>query len=97
MLQVPTRFGEEPLYTSESRALAMLEILVHVDESELPPNMFIMTIEIKDPPAIYEVMIQDLPADWRLPENIALKTMGDEILRDNHHLGIKSAIGSDAR
>jgi RES domain-containing protein len=90
--------GVYALYTSEHSALAMLEILVHVDEGELPPDMFIMTIEIADTAPIFTVPDEDLPADWRIPENIALKEMGDKLFMEKKFLGIKarSAVLPDA-
>ena len=90
--------GVYALYTSEHSALAMLEVLVHVDESELPPDMFIMTIEIADTAPVFTVPDEDLPADWRIPENIALKEMGDKIFMEKKFLGIKvrSAVLPDA-
>jgi len=90
--------GVYALYTSEHSALAMLEVLVHVDEGELPPDMFIMTIEIADDAPIYTVPDEELPTDWRVPENIALKEMGDKLFMDKEYLGIKarSAVMPDA-
>lgn len=82
--------GVYALYTSEHAALAMLEVLVHVDEGELPPGMFIMTIEIPDSVPVLEIGEKDLPADWRIPENIALKEMGDKIFEESKFLGIKA-------
>ena len=82
--------GVYALYTSESRALAALEVLVHVEESELPPNLYIMTIEIDDSAPIYEVKDSELPKAWRQPENIALKTLGDKLFGDNKYIGIKT-------
>jgi RES domain-containing protein len=76
------------LYTSENRALAALEVLVHVEESELPPNLYIMSINIDDSAPIYEVKDSELPKDWRKAENIALKTMGDKLF-DNKYIGLK--------
>lgn len=81
--------GVFALYTSESRSLAMLEVLVHVEESELPPNMYIMTICLDDNIPIYEVKDKDLPNTWREPENIVLKNMGDRLLKEKKHIAIK--------
>lgn len=90
--------GVYALYTSEHSALAMLEVLVHVDEGELPPDMFIMTIEISDAAPIYTVPDERLPADWRVPENIVLKEMGDRLFAEKQYLGIKvrSAVMQDS-
>lgn len=81
--------GVFALYTSESRALAMLELLVHVDDSELPPQLFIMTIEVSDESPFYEIPESDLPADWRRPENLLLKELGDHIFSEKKFIGLK--------
>jgi RES domain-containing protein len=82
--------GVFALYSSESRALAMLELLVQVDDTELPPNLFVMTIEISDTAPFFEVLDADLPADWRRPENLALKKMGDKIFEEKKYIGLKA-------
>lgn len=82
--------GVYALYTSESRALATLEILVHVEESELPPNLFIMTIEIDDSAPIYELNDSELSKDWRQPGSIDLKTIGDKLFKENQYIGLKA-------
>ena len=81
--------GTYALYTSESRALAALEVLVHLDQSELPCNLYIMSIEIDDSAPLYKLPDSKLPANWRTPGNFELKTMGDRIFSENKYLGIK--------
>ncbi len=81
--------GTYALYTSENPSLAFLEILVHTDLPELPPRMFIITIEIDDKAKIMEIKDADLPKNWRLAENIILKEKGDQIFKENKWLGIK--------
>ncbi len=57
----PTRL----VYTSESRALATLEVSVHLDLSEdLPTDRFYVEIEIPDETAIQEIKVEDLPEGW---------------------------------
>jgi RES domain-containing protein len=82
--------GVFALYTSENPALALLEVLVHVDESELPPHLFMMTIEVDDEAPIYAVTDARLPADWRVPDNMELKRIGDRLLRGDKYLAIKA-------
>jgi len=81
--------GTFMLYTSETSSLAILEILVHLDESEFPPNMYLMKIEIPDSNAIFSLPQNELPRDWRKPENLSLKTMGDHFIKNNQYLAIK--------
>lgn len=82
--------GVFALYISESRALAMLELLVHVDETELPPNLFVMTIEVDDSVSFLEITDEELPGDWRQPENLVLKQIGDKIFKEQNFIGIKA-------
>ena len=77
------------LFTSEHEALALLEVLVHVQETELPPDMYVTRIEIDDKAPILAYPDKRLPKSWRLPGNIALKTLGDRILESNEYIGIK--------
>jgi len=82
--------GVFALYTSENQALAMLEILVHVEESELPANLYIATIEIDDNAPVYNLPDSELPPDWRIPDNIQLKNTGDKILNEKKYLAFKA-------
>jgi RES domain-containing protein len=81
--------GTYAVYTSENPSLALLEILVHLEESELPPNMFVMTIEIDDRAPLFNFPDADLPSNWRLPENIELKVIGDRFFSENKYIGLK--------
>lgn len=81
--------GTFALYTSENPSLALLEMLVHAEESELPPQMYLITIEVNDKLPVFEIEDKNLPKEWRLPENIQLKDLGDKMLADLKHIGIK--------
>lgn len=82
--------GTHLTYTSASRELAILELLGQVEASELPDNLLVLTMEIKDSAAIYCFEISALPENWRMPENSALKITGDRIFHDNKYLAIKA-------
>lgn len=82
--------GVFALYTSEHEALCMLEVLVHLDESELPPDLFLITIELSDAAPVLTIPDHDLPKDWRVPENLILKQMGDRIFTEQKYIGIKA-------
>jgi RES domain-containing protein len=81
--------GTYAVYTAMNSSLATLELLVHVDESELPPNLFLLSIEIPDDAPVYEFPDDKLPADWRLPENLELKEIGDQLISEKQYLAIK--------
>ena len=53
------------VYTAESRALATLEISVHLDFSEdLPTDRFYVKIDIPEDVQIFELSIDQLPENW---------------------------------
>ncbi|WP_217603861.1 RES family NAD+ phosphorylase [Chitinophaga sp. GbtcB8] len=81
--------GTFMLYTSESRSLALLENLVHYDQPELPPRLYTMEIEIADNAPIYTLSDDKLIEDWRLPETLALRRIGDQLFKDKKYLGFK--------
>lgn len=78
-------FNTRMTYTAESRALATLEVAVHLDLSEdLPDDRFYVEIEIPDDITIQEVNIEDLPADWNSkPPILITQTIGDDFINYN--------------
>ena len=79
------------VYTSESRALATLEISVHLDLSEdLPADRFYVEIEIPDSINIFEVRLEDLPENWdNKPPTITTQTIGDDFVNYNEAAVLK--------
>ena len=73
------------VYTAESRALATLEVSVHLDLSEdLPIDRFYVEIEIPNDILMLEVKIEDLPNDWDAkPPTINTQTIGDDFVFQN--------------
>ena len=57
--------GISTVYTSESRSLATVEYLVHVNLAIVPRGLMISSIKIPDRMTPQEVSISDLPANWR--------------------------------
>ncbi|WP_300489841.1 RES family NAD+ phosphorylase [Flavobacterium sp.] len=70
------------VYTAESRALATLEVAVHLDLSEdLPEDRCYVEIEIPDEVVIQEVAIDDLPDDWNSkPPSLTTQIIGDDFV-----------------
>lgn len=79
------------VYTAESRALATLEISVHLDLSEdLPSDRFYVAIEIPDSITILEVKIEDLPEDWNAkPPTKTTQIIGDDFVNYNESVILK--------
>lgn len=55
--------GISLLYTTESPALSVLEILVHIDPQNIP-KYYLVTIEVPDSVRSYRA--DELPEDWQL-------------------------------
>ncbi|UCH93162.1 MAG: RES family NAD+ phosphorylase [Candidatus Aminicenantes bacterium] len=53
------------IYTSETRALATVEYLVHVPLAMVPNDLCIATLEIPDHITAKEILKPDLPGNWR--------------------------------
>ncbi len=86
--------GTYMLYTSENSSLALLETLVHLDESILPSDLFIVEVLVKDESLIYCVPDKDYPEDWKKLDNLQNKQVGDLWMDEQKHLGykVKSAV-----
>ncbi len=71
------------VYSAESRALALLEITVHLDLSEdLPNDRYFVEIDIPDDIRIETLIIKDLPADWDAkPPSSKTQFIGDDFVR----------------
>ncbi len=73
------------VYTAESRALATLEVSVHLDLSEdLPIDRYYVEIDIPDEVEILELRIEDLPDNWDIqPPSLETQYIGDDFVKDN--------------
>ena len=73
------------VYTSESRALATLEVSVHLDLSEdLPNDRYYVEIEIPDDITILELKREDLPENWDAkPPILETQFIGDDFVYEN--------------
>lgn len=87
--------GTPCIYTSESRALAVLEYSVNVNIDLIPRGLSICVFEI-DEKQIYSVEIKDLPGDWRdNPTPLSTKEFGSKILKEQAILKIPSVVIPD--
>lgn len=70
------------IYTSESRALALLEYSVNINLDLISKILSITSFEIPDK-YIQELMQSNLPADWKTaPAPSSTKNIGTKFLRD---------------
>lgn len=73
------------VYTAESRALATLEVAVHLDLNEdLPNDRFYVEIEIPNNIKMQEVKLEDLPENWNSkPPILVTQVIGDDFVAQN--------------
>ena len=71
------------VYTAESRALAVLEVSVHLDLSEdLPEDRYYVEVNIPNEIEIMELRRKDLPENWdSKPPILATQYIGDDFVR----------------
>jgi RES domain-containing protein len=72
------------VYTSESRALAMLEVTVHLNGLlDIPTDRYLVEIEIPDALKIITLHPTDLPKNWNaIPPNIFTQHFGDDFVKE---------------
>lgn len=69
--------GTSIIYTSETRALATVEYLVHVPLAMAPTDLSIASLEIPDGIIPGEISTSDLPGNWReFPAPVELAELG---------------------
>ncbi|HEU4983301.1 MAG TPA: RES family NAD+ phosphorylase, partial [Acidobacteriaceae bacterium] len=70
--------GTPLIYTAESKSLAVLEILVHLDSPDLLRKFVLFEVKIDDP-LVTHLDPASLPKDWRHdPPPAAAQNIGDE-------------------
>lgn len=79
------------VYSAESRALATLEVSVHLDFSEdLPNDRYYVEIDIPDEVEILELRTEDLPHNWDIyPPSLETQYIGDDFVKDNEAAVLK--------
>jgi len=78
--------GVRVAYTSSSRALAVLEMLVHVTRDTVPPDIIVIPIDLPDR---WIAQPGALPADWSdLPFSTGARNLGDTWVRDARSLAL---------
>jgi RES domain-containing protein len=81
--------GNAVVYLASSRALAMLEVLVHLQPLFTPPNFCLVQIEVPDD-SILTLDIKSLPDNWQDASSPAeLKTLGNQFIKETKYLLMK--------
>jgi RES domain-containing protein len=71
--------GTRVVYTAGSLSLAVLEMLVHFDHEDAPPDYVSIALDVPDDLGIETVALSDLPTQWRrMPAPEELQTLGSD-------------------
>ncbi|PWH85150.1 RES family NAD+ phosphorylase [Brumimicrobium oceani] len=71
------------IYTSESRALAVLEYSVNINIEYIPKDLSLCVFEIDDK-YLHEITPNEIPTNWNAtPSPYSTKTMGTELFKNN--------------
>jgi len=86
--------GTYMLYTSENSSLALLEISLHYDNGDMPPELFIMEIDIADDSLVYTLPDDQYSKGWLKLSLLENQAQGNAWMNEKEWLGIrvKSAI-----
>lgn len=77
------------VYASSTRALAALEVLVHIDPTDAPADLILLTVTVPDDARLDAVRPDDLPAGWAaVPEHPACIARGTEWARGKSSVGL---------
>ncbi|HTD98622.1 MAG TPA: RES family NAD+ phosphorylase [Mucilaginibacter sp.] len=90
--------GSAALYTSASRALCAIEILVHIPAGIIPKDYFMISIAFPDNTPIETIDLKDLPSNWNSnPISPSTQRIGNTVLAAREALVMKvpSAIIKD--
>lgn len=80
--------GTRMIYTSESRSLAALEILVHLQGPAI--GFSLISCDIPDGTPFQEISEANLPDDWRAqPASPELARLGDEWIVQAHSVALR--------
>ncbi|MBD1384192.1 RES family NAD+ phosphorylase [Mucilaginibacter rigui] len=81
--------GKSMVYMASSRALAVLEVLVHLPPLLLPDNFCVAEVEVPNN-SILTLDVKTLPDNWQDASSPAeLKTLGNQFIKETKYLMMK--------
>ena len=81
--------GQPMVYLASSRALAVLEVLVHLSPTMFPADFCLVEFEAPDGD-VFNIDIRTLPHNWQDPSAPdKLKLLGNDFLKRKEHLFMK--------
>ena len=74
--------GTEIVYTAQSRALAMAEVVVHLSLATLPKDFVMLTIDVSDTISIEFLDEKKLPRGWNVfPHSFTTQLLGEDFIK----------------
>lgn len=81
--------GRPAIYTAESRALALTEILVHLESAQILSRYVLFQVEIEES-YIANVELDSLPKNWKTePAPARLQAIGDDWLTSGASVALR--------
>jgi RES domain-containing protein len=81
--------GKSMVYMASSRALAVLEVLVHLPPLLLPDNFCVAEVEVPNN-SILTLDVKTLPDNWQDASSpTELKTLGNQFIKETKYLMMK--------
>ena len=82
--------GIPMVYTSQSRALAFVELAIHIPVGIVPKDYFLISINVPDTVSIHKLPDTDLPPGWRSnPHSNSTQRIGDQFIRESKYLVLR--------
>jgi RES domain-containing protein len=82
--------GTPLIYTSQSRALCLVEVAVHLPVGIIPHDYVLIEIEIPDETKVQVIEEKLLPTDWNsFPHSPVTQNLGDNFVKENSNLLLK--------
>ena len=82
--------GTELIYTAQSRALAVAEVVVHLDAQNLPKDFSMLTIYVPYDSPIQTIVPSQLPRNWNsFPPLKETQSIGDVFIENVEYLLLK--------
>ena len=81
--------GTYMLYTSQTSSLAYLENIIPFEKGEMPPELYLTELEVKQESLIYTLPDADYHKDWFKLGLLENQQQGDTWMRERKYLGIR--------
>ncbi|MDP4251929.1 MAG: RES family NAD+ phosphorylase [Bacteroidota bacterium] len=81
--------GTYMLYCSENSSLALLEKLVHFDQGEMPPRLYVVELELSDKAPLYTLPENQYHKAWMKLSLLENQTQGDQWMREAQYPGVR--------